>query len=384
MLSPDERHMRRALELARRAWGQTRPNPLVGCVLARGERVLAEGWHARAGQPHAEAVALAQATEDPRGATAYVTLEPCAHHGRTPPCADALIAAGIARVVVAARDPNPKAHGGLDRLRAAGIAVESGLLETEAHLLNPGFHTLHRLKRPLVTLKWAMTADGCTSAAGGHAAWISSPESRRRAHVLRAEHDAMLVGVETALRDQARLTIRDAAVPPGPPLLRIVLDAHLRLPPDHPFVQATESPAVVVCGADASVDHEQRLRAAGADVWRVETDAHGTAIALPALLAALHARGVQALLVEGGRRVAGSFLTAGVVDRVAVFLAPKLIASGTESLGALRVADPPDTMLAAREMHHVTWTASGPDMLLEGWLTRELFADSDDSGAEPL
>jgi diaminohydroxyphosphoribosylaminopyrimidine deaminase/5-amino-6-(5-phosphoribosylamino)uracil reductase len=313
-----------------------------------------------------------------------VTLEPCAHHGRTPPCADALIAAGIARVVVAARDPNPKAQGGLDRLRAAGIAVESGLLETEAHLLNPGFHTLHRLKRPLVTLKWAMTADGCTSATGGHAAWISSPESRRRVHVMRAEHDAVLIGIETALRDNARLTIRDAPVPPGPALLRIVLDTTLRLPPNHPFVQAAGSPAIVVCGHAACAEREQRLRDAGADVWRAETDAHGTAIAVSALLATLHARGVQALLVEGGRRVAGSFLDACVVDRVAVFLAPTLITSGAESLGALRVADPPDTMRAAREMHHVTWTASGPDMLLEGWLTRELFAGSDGSGAEPL
>lgn len=368
--------MRRAIAQARLAWGRTRPNPHVGCVVARERRVIGEGFHARAGEPHAERAALAACSEDPRGATMYVTLEPCNHHGRTPPCVDAVIAAGIARAVIAQRDPNPVAGGGIERLRAAGIDVVHGVCEDEALLLNPAFNTYHLLKRPLVTLKWAASADGCTSCVGGDSKWISGEAARRRVHAMRAEHDAVLIGIETALRDDARLTIRDAEVPPGPPLRRMVLDANLRLSADHPLVAADPATAVVWCSEKAPADAEARLLAAGAAVHRIPRAHFGSALSIQALLERLHADKVHSLLVEGGRRVAGSFVDANCVDRVAAFVAPAIIGSGSTSLSALVLNEPPSRMADARRLHHVRADVLGDDVLLEGWLTRHLFAQA--------
>ncbi|MDK2973000.1 MAG: diaminohydroxyphosphoribosylaminopyrimidine deaminase [Candidatus Sumerlaeota bacterium] len=375
--------MRRALALARKAHGQTRPNPLVGCVIARGEEIVGEGFHARAGEPHAERAALAACTQSPRGATMYVTLEPCAHHGRTPPCTDAVIEAGIARVVLAQRDPNPQARGGVEKLRDAGIEVVTGVLEGEALRLNPAFNTFHHLGRPLVTLKWAMTADGCTSATGGHAAWISNSESRRHAHALRAASDAVVVGIGTALRDDARLTIRDADVPPGPPLRRVVLDSQLRLPPVHPLVTDPQGIATVACAHDAPAEAEARLRDAGATVWRLKPGRDGHGVSLSDFLLHLQGAGVQALLVEGGRHLAGEFLAAGLADRVAVFIAPKLIGSGPEPLSALLSPEPLQRMDQALALHHATWTPIGDDILLDAWITSHLFPETAEAGGEP-
>lgn len=373
MNPPDVDMMHRAVALARRGWGQTRPNPHVGAIVVREGRVIGEGWHRRAGEPHAEIEALRACREDPRGATLYVTLEPCNHHGRTPPCTDAILAAGIARVVVGQRDPNPAAYGGVHRLWNAGVQVETGVCEQECLLLNPAFNTFHALGRPMVTLKWAMSADGCTSTASGQSAWISGEAARTRAHQLRAESDAVLVGVETAIRDNARLTIRGVDVPPGPPLRRIVMDSRLRLPPDHPFVRETQGPAIVVCTEDAPRDAEQRLAHGGAEIWRLQKSGDGETIDAGALLGRLHAEGVQSLLVEGGRRVAGAFLAAGLVDRVAVFFAPKLVGSGEHALSALQVPAPIDHMDRATPLHHAEWEAVGPDMLLSAWITTHLF-----------
>jgi len=370
----DLAHMARAIELARRAEGRTRPNPRVGCVIARGDRVVGEGFHARAGEAHAERAALAACVEDPRGATAYVTLEPCNHHGRTPPCCDALLDAGIARVVVAQRDPNPVAGGGVERLRAAGVQVDVGAREAEALLLNPAFNTYHMLGRPLVTLKWAMSLDGATSCATGDSRWITGEAARRRVHALRAAHDAVLVGIETALRDDARLTIRDAEVPPGPPLRRMVLDANLRLSPTHPLVAADPATAWVCCAHAAPPDREARLRNAGARVLRLARDARG--VSLPDLAARLHAEGVQSLLVEGGRRVAGSFLAANLADRIAAFIAPLAIGAGSASLSALVVDEPPSLMADAKRLHHSRAEVIGEDVLVEGWVRGHLHAGS--------
>ncbi len=372
--------MTRALELARRAEGRTRPNPLVGCVVVRDGRVVGEGFHAQAGGPHAEREALASCSEDPRGATMYVTLEPCSHTGRTPPCADAVIGSGVARLVIAQRDPNPQAGGGIERIRAAGIQVETDVCAEETMLLNPAFNTYHMLGRPLVTLKWAASADGCTSCEGGDSRWISDASSRRRVHEMRARADAVLVGIETALRDDAKLTVRDAEVPPGPKLRRMVLDAELRLPPDHPLVVADPETAVVWCTEDASPEREAALANAGATVRRIRRRERG-GVSVAELVAALHGEGVQSLLVEGGRRVAGSFLAEGLADRVAVITSPVLIGSGGNALSALVVREPVTRMDRAVRLHHTRVETIGDDVLLEGWLTGHLFGAADQPGA---
>lgn len=369
----DTRFMQRAIELARLAEGQTRPNPLVGAVIVRDGFIIAEGFHARAGEPHAERVALAAASADPRGATMYVTLEPCNHHGRTPPCTDAILAAGIARVVIAQRDPNPLARGGVERLRQAGVEVTVGVLAPEARMLNPAFNIYHREGRPLVMLKWAMSADGCTSCHGGASAWITGPAARARGHALRAAHDAVAIGVETALRDNARLTIRDAPVPPGPPLKRLVLDTDLRLPPDHPLVTADQGEAWVACAGDAPVENERRLLDAGAHVVRVRRAKEGRGISVPDLIRHLYDLGVQSLYVEGGRTVAGAFLRSGFADRIAAFIAPLVVGAGESPLSALVLPEPPRTMDAAHRLHHPCWTVVGEDVLLEAWLSGHLF-----------
>ncbi len=366
--------MLRALELARRAEGCTRPNPLVGCVIVRDGRVIGEGFHARAGQPHAEREALASCTNDSRGSTMYVTLEPCAHHGRTPPCADAVIDAEVARVVVAQRDPNPEARGGIERLREAGVTVDTGTCKREALLLNPGFNTYHMLCRPLITLKWAISADGCTSCASGDSGWISNPSSRRVVHELRAASDGVLVGIETAVQDQARLTIREAEISPGPPLRRIVLDSTLRIAPTHPLVETDPATAVICCTEKASLEKKKKLTDAGATVLRIEQDEQGR-VSIPALMTVLHAEGIQSLLVEGGRRLAGSFLAAGMVDRIEVFVAPLLIGSGKEPLSSIVHPDPISRMDQALRLHHSGVNVVEGDVHMHGWLTKHLFPD---------
>lgn len=365
----DEHCMRRAIDAARRAWGRTRPNPHVGAVIARDGRIVAEGFHERAGQPHAERNALAACSENPRGATMYVTLEPCNHHGRTPPCVDAILDAGIARVVLAQRDPNAVARGGVERLRAEGVQVDVGLLEDEAWMLNPAFNTFHERSRPLVTLKWAMSADGCTSAAGGQSAWISNPASRRRVHMMRAAHDAVLVGIGTALQDNARLSARDVELLPGPSLRRVVLDTNLRIPIDHALLRETQGIATIFCADDAPRDREEILRAVGGDVIRVPRTADGGALVVPSVLAALHGLGVQSVLVEGGRRVAGSFAAAGLVDRVAIFVAPAIVGSGRDAQSALVADNPIRHMQDAARLHHVQTESIDGDVLMTGWLT---------------
>lgn len=370
--------MARAIELARRGQWTTRPNPSVGCVLVgRDGAVLGEGFHRAAGLPHAEVEALTaahSAGRDTWGATAYVTLEPCNHHGRTGPCSEALAAAGVRRVVVAMRDPHGRAAGGVERLRQLGVRVEVGCMQREALLLNPAFITYHQLLRPLVTLKWAMTLDGCTSVASGDSKWITDEAARHEVHRQRARHDAVLAGIETVLQDEARLNVRLPMGDPEPrfPLLRIVLDSKLRIPPEAPFLQRIPgTTALVVTTPEAPEPAAQALRAAGAEVLRVEPDQGRPAI--PLLLRELHRRGVQSVYVEGGRKVSGAFLAAGVVDRVATWIGPRIVGGGPRHLGPISHPTPLDAMAEAPTLHHVVSRPVGSAILIEGWLSKHLF-----------
>ena len=244
----DAGHMRRALELARRGWGQTAPNPMVGAVVVRDGAIVGEGWHARWGERHAEPAALAAAGERARGATVYVTLEPCTHRGKTPPCTDALIAAGVSRVVVAARDTNPLAAGGLARLQQAGIATTAGVEEADARELNAPFLFAQHADRPWVTLKLAVSLDGAIADAGRTRGWLTGPESRGEVHRLRAGSDAVAVGIGTALADDPALTVREAAAPRVPPL-RVVFDRTGRLPPDGVLARSAREHGAVAASA---------------------------------------------------------------------------------------------------------------------------------------
>jgi len=317
--------MRAALALARRGLGRVWPNPAVGCVLVREGVVVGRGWTQPGGRPHAETEALARAGAAARGATAYVTLEPCSHTGRTPPCADALIAAGVARCVAALVDPDPRVAGrGLARMRAAGLAVEEGLEGPAAARLNAGF-LLHRTKgRPLVTLKLATTLDGRIAAATGDSRWITGPQARERAHLMRATHDAVAVGIRTALRDDPDLTCRLPGMAGRSPV-RVVLDGELRLPPGGRLAASAREVAVwAVTSAAAPADRAAALEARGVEVLRLPPGA-GPPLAVDAALAALAARGITRLLVEGGAQVATSFFRAGLVDRLAWFRAGRVL-----------------------------------------------------------
>lgn len=311
--------MRRALALARRGWGQTAPNPMVGAVLVRRGRVVGVGHHALYGMAHAEGAALASAGSRARGATAYVTLEPCAHQGKTPPCADALVRAGVARVVIATRDPNPVARGGVERLRSAGIRVDIGVLADEARELNAAFFHAHGAERPWVRLKLALTLDGAIADARGQSRWITGERSRTAAHRLRADSDAVAVGIGTVLADDPILTVRRGRRPRVAPL-RVVFDRGARLPLDSALARtAREVPTLVVVHG-AARGRLSRLHDVGVESLDVPT--------LEDALLALRARGVRSLLVEGGATLAGNFLGRALVDRLIIFRAPVLLGAG--------------------------------------------------------
>jgi diaminohydroxyphosphoribosylaminopyrimidine deaminase/5-amino-6-(5-phosphoribosylamino)uracil reductase len=313
--------MRRALSLARRGWGQTAPNPMVGAVVVRDDAVVGEGYHARFGGDHAEVAALRAAGEHSLGATVYVTLEPCAHFGKTPPCVDALIAARVGRVVIAARDPNPTAGGGLERLRAAGIAVETGVEEERARELNAPFFNAFVSARPWVTLKLALSIDGAIADAHGRSKWITGPRSRRAVHRLRAGHDAIAVGIGTVLADDPSLTVRGVRAPRVAPR-RIVFDRRLRIPVDAQLVRtASEVPTLVVADAEtAEPTRVAALERSGVEVVH--------AASMDDALAQLRARDIRSLLVEGGARLAGVLLERAAVDRLIIFRAPVWLGAG--------------------------------------------------------
>lgn len=326
----DRRHMRRALELAERGRGTTDPNPLVGCVLVRDGQVVGEGWHERAGGPHAEVAALEDAGDRAVGATAYVTLEPCAHRGRTGPCVAALAEAGVGEVVYAIDDPTPEAGGGAEGLRSAGIAVRSGVLADEAEEQNEGFLVARRLGRPFVTLKLAQSLDGRVAAADGSSRWITGEAARTRVHELRAAADAVMVGSGTVLADDPRLTVRHVDPLRGDPRA-VVLDARGRTPVDATVVR---DGSVVVTGPSSSGTWREQLASAGADVAVVDEapgaggpgrDASGGGVPLEAALAALWDRDVRSVLCEGGPTLGGALVRAGLVDRLVLHIAPTVL-----------------------------------------------------------
>jgi diaminohydroxyphosphoribosylaminopyrimidine deaminase/5-amino-6-(5-phosphoribosylamino)uracil reductase len=325
----DRWHMARALELAQRGRGAVEPNPLVGCIVARGAETIGEGWHRRYGGPHAEIEALAVAGSRAAGATLYVTLEPCCHFGKTPPCTDALIAAQIARVVVALRDPFPAVDGGgIARLASAGIAVEMGVMEDEARCSNAPYLKLLSAGRPWILAKWAMSLDGKLATRTLDSRWISGTRSRQVAHQLRGRVDAVIVGRGTALADDPLLTAR----PPGARIAtRIVLDSRALLASSSRLVETVaEAPVLVACGSQAPLEHLARLEALGCQVL-VCPDANGR-VSLNDLLGELGRRRMTNVLVEGGGQVLGGFFDAGLVDEVHAFIAPRLI-GGSQAPG---------------------------------------------------
>jgi diaminohydroxyphosphoribosylaminopyrimidine deaminase/5-amino-6-(5-phosphoribosylamino)uracil reductase len=321
----DLRSMRAALALARRGLGTVWPNPAVGCVIVDRGRVVGRGWTQPGGRPHGETEALGRAGEAARGATAYVSLEPCCHWGRTPPCTDALIAAGIRRVSVALEDPDPRVAGeGVRRLRAAGLDVDTGLCKAEAAEINAGFFCRLRDGRPLVTLKLATSLDGRIATGRGESQWITGPPARERAHALRAAHDAIMVGTGTVLADDPQLTCRLPGLAHRSPV-RVVVDRHLRIPPTTRLISdARAVPTWVLTLPSADAARRQALLRAGAKVIDIDPGPAGNG-SLAAALAVLGERGITRLLVEGGGHLAAAFARAGLIDRLVWVHAPMLI-----------------------------------------------------------
>ena len=361
MAAYDLNHMRAALALARRGLGSTWPNPSVGCVVAREGRVVGRGWTQPGGRPHAETEALARAGEAARDATAYVTLEPCSHWGRTPPCCDALIAAGVSRVVVAAGDPDPRVDGrGLRRLWEAGITVEQGLLEAEARAVIAGF--VRRITRglPLVTLKLATSLDGRIATAGGESRWITGGAARRAAHGLRASHDAVLVGSGTVLADDPDLSCRIPGMA-RVPIARVVADTRLRTPLGARLVRTARAvPTWIATRTGQAPAALAPFLEAGVEVLPVRAKEGG--LDLAALLGALAQRGVTRVLAEGGAGIAAGLLRAGLVDRVAWFHAPGVM--GGDGLPAVRPL-PLTSLSAMPRFRRVASRAVGEDWLTE-------------------
>lgn len=358
--------LQRALELAERGARTAAPNPLVGCVIARNGTVVAEGWHVAPGRPHAEAMALEVAQEGARDATVYVTLEPCAHHGRTPPCSDALIAAGVGRVVVLANDPAPHASGkGLLQLADAGIPVDlvddDDPLAIAARRQNAGFRSALTLGRPHVTYKAAQTLDGRTATRTGDSRWISGPGARARVHELRAQAGAVLVGSGTALADDPELTARDCDPPAERQPLRVIWDRSVRLGAASRLGQTVDQgPVLLLCAPGAEAGRRAAVTETGIEVAEV--------VDLPAGLALLHERGIQSVLCEGGAGLAGALHGAGLLDRMIVVTAPKLLGDPAAS-GILG-----DTGVASEQMRDAidlaAWSCEriGDDLWIDAWL----------------
>lgn len=350
------------MELAGKGVGYTRPNPLVGAVVVKGGEVIAEGYHARYGGPHAEAVALARAGEAARGADLYVNLEPCSHWGKTPPCVDRIIAAGIRRVFIATRDPNPLVDGkGVEKLRTAGIEVVEGVLREEAERLNEIFFHWIKTQRPFVSLKLAMSLDGKIATRTGDSRWITGEEARREAHELRRRHAAVLVGINTVLADDPQLAVREVE---GPQPRRIVLDSRGRVPLSAKVLEEGAQ-ALIATTAAMPPEKEQALRERGVAVWPLP--AREGRVDLIALLERLAGEGIDSVLVEGGGEVAWSFLALGLVQKLYLFYGPLLLGGraipGVGGPGVGQLADAFRVRIAAVER-------LGADLLVIGYPDR--------------
>lgn len=350
----DHAHMRRALDLAWLGKYSTSPNPRVGCVIAHGEQIVGQGFHVRAGEPHAEVHAIRQAGEMARGATAYVTLEPCSHHGRTPPCAEGLLAAGVARVVAAMRDPNPLVAGqGLAKLAAAGVAVQCGLLETEARALNRGFLSRIERHRPFVSLKMAASLDGKTALSDGRSQWITGAAARLDVQHLRAQSCAVLTGIGTVLADNPRLNIRKINVLRQP--IRVVLDSHFRLPEESALVQDGGATWVfVLANAPTRLAEYDNLR-----VFRQPENALGK-LDLHWVCETLAQNGVGEVLLEVGQTLATAFVQADLLDEIVYFQSPKIL--GDTARGVFRLPENGDVLTREADWRTVSVETVGDDV----------------------
>jgi len=364
---PDQIWMRRALELAARSRGRTSPNPMVGAVIVKDGQVVGEGFHSYAGSDHAEVVALREAGSAAEGATLYVSLEPCCHHGRTPPCADQIVHAGIRRVVAACEDPNPSVNGrGVAALREAGVTVEVGLLGEEAARLNEAFFKYIRTGVPFVTLKVAASLDGKIASRTGESRWITGESARRRVHQLRNEMDAVLVGIGTVLRDDPLLTARLGIADQRDPI-RVIVDNLARLPLRAKVVnRASTAPTILAVAQMAPRGKLEALEREGVQVIVVENSPRR--VSLERLMEALGKRGVLSVMIEGGAEINASALRESVVDKVLVFLAPILI--GGKSTPTAVGGDGIESLGQALRLRNVRIERFDGDILVEGYLTR--------------
>lgn len=364
MADIDQIYMRRALELAALALGRTSPNPVVGAVIVKDGHIVGEGYHQKAGTPHAEVHALRQAGVQAAGATIYVTLEPCSHYGRTPPCADALIAAGVKKVVIACLDPNPQVAGrGMKKLIAAGVETELGILQEEARLLNEAFFKYILTSRPFVAIKTAMTLDGKIASKTGDSRWITSPDARNYVHQLRNTYDAILVGIGTVLHDDPLLNTRLEADDTRDPV-RVIIDSKLDLPLDSQIVRSSkEQRSMVFCSAGADVKKQASLEDYACEIIRLESDE--TFLPMESVLDYLGSIGVCSLLVEGGGQINASLLEGHLVDKVYSFIAPKIIggSDAPSPVGGQGLK----LMQEAWELHSIDVKRFARDILITGY-----------------
>lgn len=360
--------MRRALALARKGVGKTAPNPAVGCVIVREGQIVGEGWHRKAGTPHAEIHALRQAGDQAQGATIYVTLEPCSHHGRTPPCAEALIAARVGQVFVGMVDPNPLVSGrGVKALQAAGIAVTVGICEPDCNQLNEPFIKQMVTGRPFVLLKMASTLDGWSATTNGDSKWITTESSRTLVHRFRSRMDAVMVGIETVLADDPLLTCRHVK---GRNPVRIIVDSRLRLPLTGQICRTSAQVPTIV--ATVSNDAARIDALTAAQVAVLVCRSKSGQVDLDDLMDRLGHKGIQSILLEGGASLAGAALAAGLVDKVALFYAPKLLGgTGTPLLAGLA----PTSISDALPLHDLKVRRCGDDILVEGYLRNRCLPD---------
>ncbi|MDW8290981.1 MAG: bifunctional diaminohydroxyphosphoribosylaminopyrimidine deaminase/5-amino-6-(5-phosphoribosylamino)uracil reductase RibD [Armatimonadota bacterium] len=363
----EEIFMRRALTLAKR--GFTAPNPMVGAVLVKDGRIVGEGYHRRAGMPHAEVEALRRAGEQARGATLYVNLEPCSHWGRTPPCADAIIEAGVRCVYAAMQDPNPLVAGkGFARLHEAGVEVHVGVLEEQARQLNEIFVKYHATGMPFVTAKVAMSLDGKIATRTGDSKWITEEPARRAAHRLRARHDAVMAGIGTVLQDDPLLTVRLPRIREPLQRLRVVVDSRLRCPEEAQVLRVEEAPTLIATTEAAPLDKVARLRERGVEVEVLPAGEGG--VDLYALMQALARRGVTGVLCEGGGTLLASLFAQKLVDKVVFFYAPRILGgreapTAVEGIGFLRVEE-------SLWLERVQWRRVGRDLMMQAYPVWEM------------
>lgn len=353
----DEEYMKLALKLARRGLGWTSPNPVVGAVLVKDSQIISQGYHRCFGGNHAEIDALRKAITDPAGAMLYVTLEPCCHHGKTPPCVEAIIKNNIKKVIIGSLDPNPQVNGkSITVLNQHGIETRIGVLEEACRELNEAYFKYTTAGLPLVTIKFAQSLDGRIAIAGSESRWISSEEFRKLAHRLRAINDAILVGIDTVLADNPQLTVRLLR---GKNPTRVILDSRLRTPLDAEIVRSRDaSPVIIATNAQANSDKKSRLRELGIEVLEVQPEG---GIDLKILLRELSRRGISSLLVEGGARVITSFLRQRLADKLVVAVAPKILGRGTDAVGELDIAD----ISKAIPLKFQRITRAGQDIVIE-------------------